>query len=86
MLLRELRAPMATYRWEWVGNFLWPMAAILGVVSYRGFIGHGWPAINFGCALLSFNFAVSAIVHQCLAPVRRRVLVLTELVENHMPE
>jgi hypothetical protein len=82
MLLRELRKPLVLYRWEWVGNFLWPMAALFGVISYRGFMNNGWPSVNFGCALLSFNFAVSAIVNQATAPLRRKIDILSELADQ----
>ena len=30
MLLRELRKPLVLYRWEWVGNFLWPKTRTSG--------------------------------------------------------
>jgi hypothetical protein len=86
MLLRELRKPLPTYRWEWVGNFLWPMAAILGVISYKGFVSHGPPAVNWGCALLSFNFAVSAIVNRAVAPLQRKIDILEELLDKHSEE
>jgi hypothetical protein len=82
MLLRELRKPIPTYRWEWVGHFLWPMSAICGVISYKGFVSHGWPAVNFGCALLSFNFAVSAIVNRATAPLQRKIDILEVLLDE----
>jgi hypothetical protein len=81
-LLREIRRPVPGYRWEWVGALLWPLSAICGVISYKGFTSGGWPAVNFGCALLCFNFAVSAIVNQSLAPLRRRLEFLSELAER----
>jgi hypothetical protein len=58
------------------------MAAVFGVISYRGFTGHGLPAVNFACALLCFNFAVSAIVCQATAPLRRKIAILAELVDQ----
>jgi hypothetical protein len=82
MLLRELRKPLVIYRWGWVGGLLWPLAAIFGVISYRGFTTQGWPAVNFGCALLSFNFAVSAVVNQVTAPLRRKIEILEALVDD----
>jgi hypothetical protein len=82
MLLREIRRPIPGYRWEWEGALLWPMAALCGVVSYKGFTTGGWPAVNFGCALLCFNFAVSAIVNKALVPLRRRLEVLSEVAER----
>ena len=82
VLLRELRKPVASYRWEWVGNFLWPIAAVFGILGYRVFTAHGWNFASAGCALLSFNFAVSAIVSQVTAPYRRKIELLAELAEH----
>jgi hypothetical protein len=63
-------------------NFLWPLAAVFGILAYRIFTVHGWNFASAGCALLSFNFAVSAIVTQVTAPYRRKVELLTELAEQ----
>ena len=82
MLLRELRKPAPTFRWGWMASCLWPIAAVFGVISYRGYISHGWASITLGCAFLSFNFAVAAIVNQLTAPYRRKIELLSELVRK----
>ena len=86
MLLRELRRPAAPFRWGWMGNALWPAAAVFGVLGYRVSTAHGWNFASAGCTLLSFNFAVSAIASQVTAPYRRKVELLAELAEHLSPE